>query len=261
MAKKRTQVNVSQLPAPNQIGKPRVDFDAESIDTLVYQKSYDVIYEKALRCPCSTSMSRSPNPECQNCGGYGWIWINPKESQFLIQSFTNSKSLDKDADIKGDVSVTPRYSEDMILGYMDRITLLDVYGEFSETLESKTKIVNDVSRSVAFPIYKPTEVICAFKFGATNQPLTNIDTSSIVIDDKAKYLELPSDGYYTIRYNHQVQFVVTRFIRDIRKFKEINDVGGDVRKTYPQNVMATRVGNEIDDFPSVGDGLFDNSYE
>lgn len=68
--------NVINAESPSLYGQPQVSFRPNDFDAVIWTHGYDIICEKAIRCPCQGN-SDSPLPSCQNCHGSGYIYINP----------------------------------------------------------------------------------------------------------------------------------------------------------------------------------------
>ena len=62
---------------------PRADLHKREFDTLIHQKGRDVLLETALQCPCK-SPSTNQQSDCKNCGGTGWIFVNPRETRMVL---------------------------------------------------------------------------------------------------------------------------------------------------------------------------------
>ena len=65
--------------------QPRADFEREDYKTLIEQKGRRILYEKALLCPCK-SPSTNQQSGCKNCGGIGWIFVNPIQTRMIVSA-------------------------------------------------------------------------------------------------------------------------------------------------------------------------------
>jgi hypothetical protein len=101
----------------------RADFNRSDFETLIAQKGRKVIIEKSLQCPCK-GKSTNQQSNCRNCGGTGWVFINPVETRLILQGMNitpNYKAWSEE--ITGDLKVTASDTEG--LTFMDRITVED----------------------------------------------------------------------------------------------------------------------------------------
>ena len=68
--------NILDSPQQNLYGQPQVAFRPQDFNAAIWSHGYDVICEQAVRCPCQGD-SGAPKPDCQNCHGFGYFFINP----------------------------------------------------------------------------------------------------------------------------------------------------------------------------------------
>lgn len=73
--------SILQSPVPA-LSNASPEFMRSEFDSAVYLKGYEVIIEKALRCPCNAP--DSPLTDCQNCFGTGYFYVNPVSTHALI---------------------------------------------------------------------------------------------------------------------------------------------------------------------------------
>lgn len=146
----------------------RSDFNRPDFETIIQQKGRKVILEKSLQCPCK-GKSTNQQSNCKNCGGTGWIFVNPKETRMVLQGMNitpNYKAWSEE--IVGDLKVTASDTEE--LTFMDRITMVDGRAIFNEVLFFKTRGAN----TFAFSSYNIKEVKFAGYFKGTDQPLQKL---------------------------------------------------------------------------------------
>ena len=119
---------------PKPIEKPNLI--QEDFDKLV-SDGVRVLYEKALQCPCKTH-NQNAIPSCQNCGGYGYIFVNPKETIMVLQRMPAKINLENFTFTnKGSVKFTATDNEKIT--YMDRLTRIDAESTYTQVLEFKKK--------------------------------------------------------------------------------------------------------------------------
>ena len=79
--------NLITTPPANVDTTTRVDFNKPSFEKLIYQKGLDVVWEQAIHCPCKDDEAANQGlSSCKNCGGTGWVFINPEETKMIIHS-------------------------------------------------------------------------------------------------------------------------------------------------------------------------------
>jgi hypothetical protein len=62
----------------------RADFNKSDFETLIQQKGRDVVLEKAILCGCKDKQGNQQS-NCKNCGGAGFLFINPKETRMIYK--------------------------------------------------------------------------------------------------------------------------------------------------------------------------------
>jgi len=254
MAKK---ITVSK--APNLIGRPQVYFNKEGFEAAIWAQGYDIIIERAVRCPCKTQGSDNLS-SCKNCGGTGWLFINPVKTKAIITSQNSSvKFAAWSEETVGDANITVRDSDR--LGFMDRITVIE--GESIHSQTAYPVIYDDTL--FAFLDYKPKEILEVFMFVADNEKLAllsydeyRIDGDKIYLDDKFKDIQ---DITISLRYVHAPQYHVIETTRDVMVSTTFKV--GETKKTSQMPISA-RIRKShyiIDKENFANDYLFDNSYE
>ena len=125
-------VSIRKSPPANTIATPSPQFEKQLFDAAIWQKGYDCYVEKAIECPCrGDAENHSALPNCQNCGGVGWVFLNPVKTIALITGVNrDTKYKQWSQELIGNVSITLRDIEQA--GFMDRITLLVETAIFSE---------------------------------------------------------------------------------------------------------------------------------
>src|SRR6202008_5136753 len=121
--------------APDRTGSGRVDFKPNLFDALVFDKGQKVIWESALVCPCKLD-GRGHIGTCINCGGIGYVFINPVETRMVMQSMNQStKTAQWSLEKIGITNITTRSID--VLGDMDRITVLGTKSKISQVVRPK----------------------------------------------------------------------------------------------------------------------------
>jgi len=205
------------------------DFNQQEILATLDTKGYKVIHEKAYKCPCKSRESEHRNT-CKNCGGSGWLFLNPTYTSMIITGIAQDYGLKASAlqewgslDM-GSVKVTSYNSEKLVM--MDRITIVDATAEHQEILYPK--LTDDGTQLFAYTKYDiggfspcdtPTPIDYIALFVAEDQTLKkleiNIDYTfrdNVIIFD-SQYNNL-IDPCVTIRYTYNPSFHITDVIRE-----------------------------------------------
>lgn len=199
---------------PVTIGYPMTNIDDNAFDVLVDQKGLDVIWEKAVRCPCKEPAVSSHLSTCKNCAGIGWIFVSPIKTKMVMQSM-NLRNDRKEWSIElvGMAGVTPLSG--ISLSYMDRITIIESRGTYGEVLSAK-RIDNRILAHLMYPIH---EVESAYILISAGEKLVKLvaDDYTIVGNTFQLLKEWKEDiASITLRYIHQVQYHIEDISRHIR---------------------------------------------
>lgn len=193
----------------------RADFNRADFETLIAQKGRRVIIEKALQCPCK-GKSTNQQSNCRNCGGTGWVFINPKETRLVLQGMNitpNYKAWSEE--ITGDLKVTASDTEE--LTFMDRLTLEDGRAIFNEVLFFKTRGEN----VFAFTSYNIKEVRYAGYFKGTDEKFQKLNFGTDYTFEKniiklvnPAIVAIQGEISITIRYVHAPQYLMIDMKRE-----------------------------------------------
>ena len=211
---------VTQTPVTG-INQGRADFAKNSFDKLVYEKGYDVIHEKALKCPC-VSKNSGQQTNCKNCGGSSWIYFNPTQTKMVIHSMNlNTKYKEWSQENIGTASITSLAETET--SFMDRITVIDGITIFTETLFLKY----NTSTYYWATIYNIKEISYIGLFINSLQALRPLvyGTDFTYVDNKIIFLTASlyinptvdpeeQDISVTIRYKHSPQLHIIDSPRD-----------------------------------------------
>lgn len=263
MTKQSTPI-IQQTP-PDLSGAPTIEFRKNDFEQAIWEKGYRVIHEKTLKCPCRSKHSNQQS-NCQNCGGSGWIFINPTETRMILHSMNRDTEWKEwSEESKGTVHVSAMDKEG--LSYMDRITLLDGKGSFSQALHFKEKD----GVLFAFTAYLIKEVDYLGLFVDTSTKLTKLEKDTdFTFERNILYLDPKYTSTFnaagnnglsvTIRYTHPPQFYVLDLMREVMTTK-VKNKGADTFINMPVSAMARR-GHYILDGENLSETrLVDNSYD
>lgn len=240
----------------NYVGIPRVDFISPDFDALVDNKGYDVIWERAIPCPCSKR--QQPHSTCKNCQGVGWVFINPTQIKAVGQSINkDTQYKDWSMELLGTISLTVKSMYH--LNFMDRITLLG-----AEVPQSENLLVKDYDgQAYANTIYSINSVIDIFEFTFEDEPLKLlIQGEDYTFEgNKVLFLKDLSEGTsVSISYMHNVQYNVLDLPHDIRQTIIMDNMSREQILKLPISAIARRSHNVLDAPNFNGDNIFDNSY-
>jgi len=248
-------------------GLPRADLNKKDFDDLIEQKGSDVLLETALNCPCK-SKSTNQQSNCKNCGGTGWVFINPRQVRMVltaINSVTEFRPWSEE--LRGTVNITSHEQDD--LSEMDRITALKGKSIHSEVLYLK-HLDEDPQNEVIFTYstYNIKTIDYIALFISVDQPLWRLkETDDYTFVNNAitfnPDIELPfediENNNITIRYKHAPQFHVIEMKRDtMQSYKWTNQ---EVNQDMPVSAIARRAHYQLRAQNLAGDRLIDNSFE
>lgn len=241
----------------NYIGIPRIDFLMPDFSALVEQKGLDVVWERAVPCPCS---SRQVNlSSCHNCQGTGWIFINPTQIKAIVSSINkDTKYKEWSQELLGTISLTVR--PEIQLNFMDKITLLE-----SHSLQCEVRLVKKRENGSYYinTIYPIESVIEVFKFISPSKPLQRIDVKDYVIENNFLIFKndcVEENDSLTITYRHNIMYNVLDLPHEVRNSINLDSLSREKVVNLPVSAIARRAHNVIDANSINGAEVFDNSY-
>lgn len=201
----------------NQINATRADFNRPDFTTLIEQKGRNVTIETALACPCK-SKNTNQQSNCKNCGGTGFVFINPRFTRLVLQGMSAKEEFLSNGatmTVTGDLKVTANDNEE--LTWMDRITVLDSRAIFNEVLFFKTR-GTDV---FAFSSYNIKEIKYAGYFTGTDQPFQRLTLGTdytfqgnIIRLVNPAIIAVQGEISVTFRYVHAPQYLMVDMKRE-----------------------------------------------
>ena len=257
MAKK---VIIPQTP-PNLLGQARVSFDKTMYEAAIWNKGYSVWHEKTIACPCKTKGVEN-RPNCKNCGGTGWVFLNKIKTRMLLHSMNlNTKFKEWSEEKVGTTSITCMDRDK--ISFMDKITLEDSISIHTEVLYPV--MYQDVLFS--YTTYKVKEIIALFMFVESDEKLKKLETPADFVADEniitfnEKYINR-KDFRVSVMYNHYVSFYVIDVVRDMMNVFYIDELTGkEQNQQMPIHGVGRRLHYVIDITKINGERLLDNSYE
>jgi hypothetical protein len=241
---------------------PRADLFKEEFDRLIEQKGNDVVIEKALECPCK-SPSTNQQSTCKNCGGSGWIFINPTQTRMVVSSInivTDFKPWSEE--MRGTVNITCKAEEE--LSAMDKITVLNGEAIFNEVLFFRKK----GDKIFCYTTYNVKKVLYVGLYQGEDQPLKKL-VEGVDFSVRSNIIELldltllgsdtlAKNTSFTIRYKHAPEFHVIEMKRET--MQSIQWRGAEILNNFPVSAIARRAHYQLKANNLLGDRLIDNSY-
>lgn len=229
----------STPPSLTKVASP--EFFKNEFDAAVYLKGYEVILEKALRCPCNAP--DAPLLDCQNCFGTGYFYINPLKTHALCTGINqNNQYKNWSEELLGTIAITVDDKDKSNLNYFDRVTIKKEYSYFSENLI----IRHNVANQFVFTTYKPIIILSVHIFISSNEKLLKLEETDYHISSDNPYCivfdtELPDDKAVSIYYKHEPEYHVLDLPHEIRaSWKKDKKTGLLERIQLPVQAIARR---------------------
>lgn len=239
---------------------PRADLIKQEFDNLIYQKGRVVLLETALQCPCK-SKSTNQQTNCRNCGGTGWIFINPIRTRMVltaIDAVTDYRPWSEE--LVGTVSITAHMEEKLSL--MDRVTVLD-----GEVIQNEVLFIRSVQgKNFTFARYDIEEVHYIGLFDGVSSKIRRLEKDKDYsikrnVIEFSSDLDLPFDreNSITLRYSHLPQFHVVDMKRET--MQTFVWEGGEKIQKMPISAIARRAHYHLSMENFDQTRLLDNSYK
>jgi len=252
--------------APSMLGQPQVYFRPKDFDAAIWSHAYDIRCEKAVRCPCQGA-SGAPMPDCQNCHGSGYFYVNPRETRALITGLNRITNYVQWApELMGTAAITVRDEDKNYLSYLDRVVVLDEYAIFSEMVVGRQM---DEETVAVFLSYAPLQIEAVFIYRGATEPLVKLDPSvyKILPDNPYCVKFLPGnvlDGQgVSFLYKHRVEYHIIDLPHEIRASMQANKQTGalEVIKLPVQGVGRRTHLIDMQRPNFDGSGLIFNDYD
>lgn len=256
-------VTIQQPPVG--ASKPSPRFEKDSFESAIWNYGYEVIHEKALRCPCK-SKGGGFSSKCVNCGGTGWVFINPSQTRAILHSMNaDTEFKEWSEEHRGMVNISVRDSE--LLSYMDRLTVVDGEAYFSEVLFLKQAASSQLFTMTSYNVKEPWYVALYEDDDLKLLQLEeNIDytyeNNFIYFDSKFadRYASVNGDLSVTVRYKHAPQFYVIDLKRELMNTNIVRN-GREASILMPVSAVGRRGHYILDAENLSGTRLLDNSFK
>lgn len=234
---------------------------------------YDVLIERALRCPCSVQSTGQALLSCQNCCGAGWVFINKKRSRALVQHVNQStKYLNWTEQDRGTIQITTDSADNVT--FMDRVTIEDVDVTYSQVVRFHKSSNNSV---FCFLFYYPLKIEELYLFESNDKPLKLLNEQDFQVVENRIVLNnwfsthiqdffgnFKQDDFFltgTIRYKHNPTYHIIDVNREISKNRN-RDCAEQVNlKSLPIASVARKTHFILDQPDFIGQSVYDNSHE
>ncbi len=249
-------------------GLPKVGWDVEKFNGLIYNHGYQAFIEHAMRCPCCDKATGQALSTCKNCLGRGWLFINKQETRVVSQSMGNIKRDTQTGEVNhGTARITVRAIDR--IGFMDRIMLTELEAYYTEIVRPQMY----EGTLLAYPVYEPIEITDAFLYVSDTQklrPLTkdqyNVVGNRIEFDESIMNLvdvtdvnQISPELSITIRYSYHPVYHVIDANRELMRVSERGCKYDDEKLAQmPINVTA-RKAHYIFDAQKYNAELYDNT--
>lgn len=231
--------NIITTPAPQLDHVANPQFRLNEFEAAVFNKGYEVILENALRCPCHSPDSALP--DCQNCFGSGYFYINPTKTHALITNLNQQNRYSKwSEELLGTIMITVNDANKSNLSYFDRITIKKEYSYYSENLVIRHYDEN----TFVFTTYRPVDVISIHLFNSPSEKLIKIPSNEYEINPDNPYCiiftgDVSDKEIASIYYKHEPEYFVIDLPHMIRASWVTNkDTGADERIRLPLQAVA-----------------------
>ena len=251
---------------PDDIGNPQANWDRKKFDDLISDKGYKCYIERALLCPCRHGENHGQaDSDCKNCNGSGWFFIDKVESVVVCTSISNRSRYEQWTESNsGVVNITCRPQDK--LGFMDRVTLVELESWFTQVLTMNLSI-SEEDKYFSFLTYNPISVFDVYLYVDGETPLLHlkeeeytVDYNKIKIDKSFIESKNLQKAKISIRYTHNPVYHIIDVNRDLIKQKHIINCGEEELKTnFPLNCVGRRAHYMLDNPNYDGYGLFDNT--
>lgn len=263
-------MSIRKSAAHNLIGLPNPEFDKQLFDAGIWQKGYNCEVSKAIECPCRGGNEMQALPNCTNCGGIGWVFINPTATRALITGVNrDTKYKQWSQELIGNVSITLRDIEQA--GFMDRITLNDEQAIFSEVRKirtvSETIGGQTVTEHFIFLSYEVENIEDIFIYESPILPLIRLNVNQWQINPDNPYSLIFDDTVITesinatvsVRYKHRVQYHILDIPHIVRSSTVTNRFG-QIEKVKMPNQYTARLAHNVIRSRFDGTGITNNDY-
>lgn len=204
---------------PSLYGQPQVSFRPADFNAALYSHGYDIICEQAVRCPCQGN-SGSPLPDCQNCHGFGYFFIDQYRTKALITGLNRSTQyVQWNPELIGTAAITVQDQDKEHLSYFSRVTVEDEYAVFTEMVVAREMADGEVG---VFLSYAPIEIMGVYLYKQSDRPLVKVGTTVYAISENNPYYlrfnygNVAVGAGVSVVYKHRVEYHIIDLPHEIR---------------------------------------------
>lgn len=248
------------VPPIESLLSTNVNFRLSEIDVAINRLGYLVEHSRALKCPCRSPGNGSQLSTCKNCGGTGWVFINPTETKMIMHSMgANVKQLAWSMEQVGNANVTAL--SDLDLSYMDRLVVKEAKVSMSQLLFG-LPLDGQLLGFAHYPIKQVSELFLFVDAEKTLLKLNlgadfTVDRHVVRFNDEFLKLDNPT---FSIRYTHAPCFHVLDLTREIMLSPVLDDDSIPAASRFPVSAVARRAHLLLAMENYQGNRLLDNSY-
>ena len=238
-------------------------------DKLILARGYDVLYDKAMRCPCMVRESGNGSPSCVNCKGLGWFFIDRQKTRMFVTNKGQSKRQEnwQETDL-GTASITSRATDR--LTFMDRVIMTEMEAVHTEVLFMERR---ENGQLFSYTIYNPIEIELAYLFDGNESKLIKeipnevfdlsyFEKGVIAFNENNKYVQTFFKNNDTlklsIRYLHNPVYHIVDVNRDLIKTRGINCQNTEFKTSLPIKYMAKKAQYIFDNHNLSGSQIENN---
>jgi len=125
-----TDTATSDIP----LDKTRAQFRPEEFDRALLQHGKEVMWRKAMLCPCVRQETNQCDVNCEDCDGSGFVYVDPLPIQAHMVAFSNKTRIYEKFGLwaSGEVQVTTQAEHR--LGYRDSLEMKNDVMVFNELI-------------------------------------------------------------------------------------------------------------------------------
>lgn len=224
---------IQNVPKQDLYGQPQVKFRPDDFSAAIWTHGYDAIIETAVRCPCQGS-SGAPHPDCQNCHGFGYFFINQFRTKALITGLNrNTENLQWSPELIGTAAITLRAEDRDLMAYFNRVTLEHEYAIFTEMILSRQ--MSD-GRVAAFLTYAPIDIQAIWVYAGPDVPLQKLNPDQYEISEENPYCVRFEEGVlepgksFSVLYKHRVEYHIIDMPHEVRTSAGKNKKSGALER-------------------------------
>lgn len=257
---------INSSNSPDMYGQPQVYFRPKDFDAAIWSHGYDITCEQAIRCPCQGA-SGAPMPDCQNCHGSGYFYVNPIQTRALITGLNRiTQYVQWAPELMGTAAITVRDTDKELISYLNRIVVNDEYAWFTELKVAHTMVDDIVA---VFLSYAPIDIVAVFLYMGADVPLYKLDPTVYEVSPNNKYCvqfaagNVPEGAGVSFLYKHRVEYHIIDAPHEIRASMQANKQSGALEVIKMPLQAVGRRSHLIDmQRPNFdGSGLIFNDYD